>query len=845
MPEKPLLIFPFKEETVKSRRPGGGSEIISPSPDRQNTRLAPKFQALHDTFESQRIFLQNTADGIDPELALVFETVGSIENFASAVRLIEGFEWLGEIEIEDIVPDSDFYQADNIEKPLSGKLFLLMSNFTALTELISLWNTYTRNERVRFDRGKAKFKNVFKLLKDIRKWNENDRLEEFGIINNWEETLELLPDRSIRFEIELWYRNSELNRRQGSVSICNLITQLGGRVITECCMPEICYHSILTELPASEIYNIINNRNTELVKCENIMFFKPTGQVVTDYFENRSIENISGTHNSGLPTGEPIIAILDGYPLSNHQQLQDRLRIQDPDGFESYYQADDRKHGTAMCSLIIKGDLNTDEDAISTPLYVRPIMRPNQHDPNRREFVPDDILLVDIIHRAVKQMFEGEGGNRPTAPSVKIINLSIGDSNRPFINSMSPCAKLLDWLSYKYKVLFVVSAGNYSFEISTQLQSAEFESLPSIEKEKIILRSIIADNRNRRIMSPSESINSITVGALHKDNSEFYPNEQRINPYITLLPSTYTAMGGGYRRAIKPDFVFEGGRQMFNYNFNDRTIIKPQNFNSPPGHKVAFCGNELNNVAHTVGTSNSAALISRNGHRCYEILNELFDGQPIEPVYYTILIKAMLSHGCSWDTIGDAIEDRIETTDWREIKKIKNKLIGYGVPNIEKVKECTDQRATIIGFDQLTEGNAHLYKIPLPPSLASQTIVRKLTITLAWFSPISPNTQRYRTSILWFDANNRIADSRIDFDDKAVRRGTLQHEIFQGEQAVPFIDGDHIGVQVNCSKDASSFSDAIPYALIVSLEVDENSGLPIYQEIRDRIVMPISVSPHV
>lgn len=845
MTENPLLIFPSKEDATKSNRTGRGPEITSPTSDRQNSRLSPKFQTLKNTLESQRMSLQNTADGIDPELALIFETIGSVDDFANAVNNVEGFEWLGEIDIEDIIPDDDFYQTNNREKTLNGKLFLLMSNLTALNELISLWNTYISNDRIRFDIGKGKFKNVFKLLKNIRKWDESDRFEEFGIIQNWEENLELSPERSIRFEIELWYRNSEINRRNSSYHINNLISSRGGHVITECCISEICYHSILAELPANEIRNIIENRNTELVKCENIMFFKPSGQVVTDDFKNILIENITERNNSSLPTGDPIIAILDGYPLNNHQQLQNRLIIEDPDNLESFYQAEDRKHGTAMCSLIVRGDLNSNCEPISTPLYVRPIMRPNEFDRNRREFVSDDILLVDVIHRAVKQMFDGVDGNLPTAPNIKIINLSIGDNNRPFVNAMSPCAKLLDWLSYKYKVLFVVSAGNYSFEICTQLNNGEFEALPPIEKEKIILQSIIAGNRNRRIISPSESINCITVGALHKDSSMFYTTERRINPYITLLPGTYTAIGSGYRRSIKPDMVFEGGRQMFDYKINNRSIIEPKNFVSPPGHKVAFCGSELNNTAHIIGTSNSAALISRNGYFCYEILKDLFINIEIESVYYPILIKAMLTHGCSWNSIGDAIEQRLDLRGWREIKKTNNKLIGYGTPDIDKVKECSEQRATIIGFDKLREDAAHLYRIPLPPSLASQTINRKLTVTLAWFSPISPNTHRYRTSILWFEAINIIANNRVDSDDKAVKRGTLQHEIFEGDQATPFIDGDFIQIKVNCSKDASNYTEAIPYALIVSLEVAEGVNLPIYQEIRDRIAIPIPVSQRI
>lgn len=59
--------------------------------------------------EAKRFQLQQSSSGIDPEEVLVLETVGSIEEFAKSVVNIEGFEWLGEIEIDDIEPDDDFY----------------------------------------------------------------------------------------------------------------------------------------------------------------------------------------------------------------------------------------------------------------------------------------------------------------------------------------------------------------------------------------------------------------------------------------------------------------------------------------------------------------------------------------------------------------------------------------------------------------------------------------------------------------------------------------------------------------------------------------------------------------
>jgi hypothetical protein len=119
---------------------------------------------------------------------------------------------------------------------------------------------------------------------------------------------------------------------------------------------------------------------------------------------------------------------------------------------------------------------------------------------------------------------------------------------------------------------------------------------------------------------------------------------------------------------------------------------------------------------------------------------------------------------------------------------------------------------------------------------------RKLTITLGWFSPIASNTQRYRVGSLFFEAQNDLLGvKRDDADYYSVKRGTLQHEVFVGEKAIPFEDDSSLGIQVICKKDAADFKGVIPYALAVTLEVADEIGLPIYQEVRNRLVTPIAV----
>ena len=93
-------------------------------------------------------------------------------------------------------------------------------------------------------------------------------------------------------------------------------------------------------------------------------------------------------------------------------------------------------------------------------IYVRPITKPYVTGNGKtQEFIPNDILIVDKIHITVRRLFENEAGK--IAPSIRIINLSIGLGDQLLYNMISPLAKLLDWLSYKYKILFIVSAGNH------------------------------------------------------------------------------------------------------------------------------------------------------------------------------------------------------------------------------------------------------------------------------------------------------------------------------------------------------------------------------------------------
>lgn len=854
MPERPLLLFSTPRLADRTKQKPSFGRIHKPDVTRQGQRLSPMFKQLQTAFETRRVEVQQNTAGIDPEQVLVIETIGSVDNFANAVKRIEGLEWMGELESDEIASDQDFYDEKNPEKELNGRLYLVMTNQRALDEMLALWRRYQADSDMQFERGLTKFRDVFLHLKSIRRWDVQDRLLETGVIDIWQEDLEYDGDRVIPFETELWFRGSNDLRAVSASHVTSLVQEAGGRILSQSVIEGIAYHGLLAELPAHAIRTIVDNPTTELVKCENVMFFRPVGQMVVGDKSPEGDVEISQIEEFPMPTGDPVIALFDGVPLANHRLLAGRLIVDDPDNWEADYASMERVHGSSMASLIVHGDLNQPQVPLSRPVYVRPIMKPqNWLDQPRPEGIPGDCLAVDLIHRAVKRLFEGDQGEGPAAPHVKVINLSIGDRAHQFTQSMSPVARLLDWLSVKYAVLFVVSAGNHPTAISLGVSREEFDSFQTDEFEAATIKALFKDARHRKLLSPAETINGISVGAIHLDKAQVQAacQRNRIDPFGRPLPSPVSAFGSGYRRAIKPDVVFYGGRQWYRLPLQptNPVTIEPAIFRTTPGNKIASPGSlagDLNATSYSCGTSNATALISRAAGICYDSLQQIFNEQAaeVDPSNYEVpLLKAMLVHGCSWGDIGSRISEVLRTPEnGRQLSGLISRWMGYGVPQVDRVLDCTEQRATLLGFGQLSDGEAHVFSLPLPPSLGSRSEWRRLTVTLAWLSPISANTQKYRTASLWFETNkNGLAPTRSDADWRAVRRGTVQHEVFEGQRAEPFIDGDVIEIKVNCREDAGKIQSPVGYGLAVSLEVAEGVDIAIYNEIRTRIAPAIQI----
>lgn len=149
------------------------------------------------------------------------------------------------------------------------------------------------------------------------------------------------------------------------------------------------------------------------------------------------------------------------------------------------------------------------------------------------------------------------------------------------------------------------------------------------QNEVDINKYISSNLRNLRFLSPAESMNALTIGAIFSDGNDCTPAYNTTQLCTKGMPAIYSSFGRGINNSVKPDILFDGGRSFI------REVI-PSTANSAiwvaspkrkPGILSAYPGPQqegAGTVAYSFGTSNSAALISNKAEECFNILNDVY-----------------------------------------------------------------------------------------------------------------------------------------------------------------------------------------------------------------------------
>lgn len=868
------VIFPIKrEDKIEKRLPGTSPGArASLSPGTQARRLGSKLdKAFANILDRKDIDVRSDPSALAPEHVLVFEIIGNPINFIKAAERV-GLEWLAEeIAIltgvqEYFEPgseqsfDDDFDDLDETfatpSKPnidaTTGRYYLGMPTLATFQKLRQLWDRFKANKPA--PEKHSDWWQLFSYLHDIRTWGPQDRMSG-SARERIVEQLARHKDGDFRIEIDLWYRQEKSDRDNAESDLTSKVKALGGNVIDELRIKDIRYHAALVELAPDVVRQLVND-GTDLITANEVMTIRPQAAFQFSVTEpNASSEQLPDREMTRK--GPELAALLDGFPVENHQLLKDRIDVVTVDVGESMAPVNKRYHGTSMASLILHGDLNEAGPVIGRTLKVVPVLAP---DHNGFESPPTNQLAIRTIKQAVEDLKDGPFAS---GPDVIIINHSICDDGGSFAGVMSPWARMLDFLSYKYGVLFVVSSGNVEegFILPGYSSIPDFRTAQPVARRKAILKAIEAGKALRGMFTPAEAVNGLTVGAVHGDSSTATLPPNLVDPYGSFRTvNLMSGLGLGFAQAVKPDIVIPGGRQIAHPVVDAGNLkIHGRRADAFFGLKAAApdeVGGKTNLTRRSAGTSNAAALATRAGLLISDALDDAYEGDEVpwhKRKTAPAILKSLIAHSAHWGNVGEHLDEIYPPTGTKNFYRRREnvtRFIGYGQSDINRIIAAGQNRITLLGEDVIRVGKRHTYRIPLPDDLSSRVEFRRVTATLAWLTPVKPQSSHYRAIGLEL-VNNEGRSQIWSGVDRAslqpplatAKRGTLLHAVYENEgTAVPFLAGSEFELNVQATSRLSGFTKFdVPYALAVTIEVAATLSTDIRTSLESRILPKIGV----
>lgn len=820
------------------------------SSEEQSERHSAAFDQIEQATERLKNGIDVSSDprAVTPDRALVIELLGRVDEFEAAAKAL-GFEWLTS-EYDDASSEEDAEEDEPEDKGGVGAtyLYLTMPTVKGLETLLSRWRAFkARKEPPKEDRL---WWALFGYLQDIRVWSAKDRIDP-SIAKYVDLMVSGDPNAPVVMEVDLWYRSEAERRDRALHTLRELLREVGGEMLDFCSIPEINYEAALVRVPAS-VARRLAVRDGKLANADEIMTIRPQS------LYQSSAESSSALKMPPMQPWHPggkshIAAILDGYPVQRHEALGARIAVHEVDIEGKDVPVAARRHGTAMASLVVHGDLHAPLTPLNNPVVVVPVLAASAD--GHGETTPPRKLPIGIIYRAVKSLVAGLNGNAASFPDVVLINHSICDRYAPFVRRPTPWAVLLDYLSHAHQLLFVVSAGNIdgAFPLSNYPNQRSFHGAPPTEREAALLHAMEKAKGLRGILSPAESINAITVGALHADGAAS-PPAGIVDPYPSVaMTNICSALGFGVRRGIKPDLVEHGGRQTVVVSQEKNSVAIRGDQSVHMGQMVAapdLVGGDLQKVGLSTGTSNAAALVTRAGIVIAQAVKDIYAADNINWLTLptrAVILKALLAHGARWGAVGTLLESVYPPVGGRKFhprRETITKFLGYGRPQPELVISGDKSRITLLGADTITHDNLHEYRIPLPSAMIGTRDVRRVVITLAWSAPVSVTMDTYRgvgLKIVNNQGKKRFWEGvgrTLQPNEKSTERGTLTHLVLEGTKKVAMLTdarGFFVGVQAFANR--TQFQQAkVPYALAITLEMGQTQrAAGLYAEVRDEI----------
>lgn len=621
-------------------------------------------------------------------------------------------------------------------------------------------------------------------------------------------------------------------------------------IVSRVRLDDIAYHAVLARLPVAAIRTIIERSPTSLAGIEQVMHIRP--QSVVTEIDVSDVAPLTPIAPPPAIVNDPILAVLDGVPMAGHPFLRAHLIVEDLFGLEPNALVAQRVHGSAMASLIVHGDRNSPESPLPRQIHCIPVL-------GTADRFPSDRLIVDLIYQAVMRMREPA---EPSAPHVIIVNISLGNVRRRFHGQLSPWARLLDRLAYRFGILFLVSAGNVTeeFPVRAFATGRDFEDAQEDARARAVLRALADIQADRRLLSPAETVNGLTIGSR---NIDWVPQAERafaranVNPYSALdTANPSSALGPGFADAVKPDILMPGAREHLRVvRSGGEIVVVPARASRGAGLKVAappaqpgIEGAE----AYTNGTSAAAALASRTAHRIHDALEAEY-GQEflrLANAHRAALLKALLVHPARWpDATAAFLKELLGPFGRGQAPRQKDNIrrfIGYGAFDPDDAVACAADRATFWAVGSLANERSVDVSVPIPAVIGGRTQPNFISATLAWLTPVQPGRRAYRAVRMKLldpvDISNLgVTAHGNQPDGNQTNRGTVFTRCWSGDRAAVVRADMVLPLRVQREPDpGASVDELVPFGLAVTVAMPGQIAL--YEEVRAR-VRPTVVRP--
>lgn len=385
-------------------------------------------------------------------------------------------------------------------------------------------------------------------------------------------------------------------------------------------------------------------------------------------------------------------------------------------------------HGTRVAGAVLYPDAIPVAGEVNPVAWIQNARVLNAENKLPPELAPEEYLQQVVNHFHVPPRF------------TRIFNHSI-NANVPCPRQrMTSWAAKLDQLSHEQDVLFIQSVGNQNRDRGNQPNPGLLDHLDAGRQPPDHLLE-----ESMRVANPAQSLHALTVSSI--SNTVFDSAHERSFAAQEHHPSGFSRAGYAEPWAVvKPEVVEIGGDFIYSKN-------PPHQVRQHQDVSIELLNSTMHGApAYSKDGAGTSFAAPKVAHIAAHLQNLFPNASPL-------LYRALTVHSARWP-------------DWAENEANKDKilkLVGYGLPSVERATSNSERRVTLITpyAELIPSKQLHLYIIRIPDEVRNAALEARIRIdvTLA-YTALPRRTRARRTGYLetWLDwESSKLSEPRDVF----------------------------------------------------------------------------------